>query len=233
MTSISLSHALLQSGAERYGLSIDLSRLSLLERYFHILSEWNARMNLVSSRDMDRFVEYHLLDSLKIASCFDFSTVRTLLDFGSGSGLPGIPLAIAFPHIQVTLLDSREKRWRFLSGAVNCLHGQNLTPVRSRIEELPHSLDSSFDVVTTRATVSLAEFYLLASRFLSPGGSLISIKGNSIEKEFSLLLSTVDSRLFNIHRVTPVPVPGVRSGQVVMITNNQVINRSNHREGAL
>ncbi|MHB9030215.1 MAG: 16S rRNA (guanine(527)-N(7))-methyltransferase RsmG [Candidatus Latescibacterota bacterium] len=221
-----LFSSVLSSGAFRYGLSLSTQSLSLFQRYAELLSSWNTRMNLVSSRDMERFVEYHLLDSLKIVSVFDFPSVSRMLDFGSGAGLPGIPLAIVFPASHITLLDSREKRVRFLEEAIRSLPLPNASVLRSRIEDIPSSFSGAFEVVTTRATVCLSDFFHLASPLLSPGGSLISIKGEFIEEEYELLVKAVDDHLFHIHCVTPVTVPGVRTGQVVIITKRQVINNT-------
>lgn len=225
MHSEPLFRSALIDGASRYGITLNDSMVLGFKRYTALLREWNSRMNLVSARDMDRFLEYHLLDSLKVASVFDFSSIRTLLDFGSGAGLPGIPLSLVFPHLRVVLLDSREKRWAFLDEAVRAIPLPNASATRSRLEELPLSSNQTFDGVITRATVSLSDFYRLAGRLISPGGSLIAIKGDSIDEEYQDLLSMADSRVFNIRRTTPKPVSGVRSGQVVIITRTVVINK--------
>ncbi len=209
--------ARIASGAEHFGIHLNDETLSRFDRFIALLTDWNTRMNLVSTRDMTRLVEYHILDSLKIASVFDFFSVKKVLDFGSGAGFPGAPLAIAFPHLRTTLLDSREKRARFLSFAVETLPLPNASVLHSRIENTPPSYRGGFDVVVTRATVRLPDFYSLASHLVSPGGTLISIKGDSIEHEYPDLVSCVDSRLFHTYRVTPSPFPGVRRGQIVFI----------------
>ena len=79
---------MLSSGALSYGIHLDDTALALFKRYTDILTVWNEKMNLVSKRDMERFLEYHLLDSLKIASCVDMAAIGKVLDFGSGAGLP-------------------------------------------------------------------------------------------------------------------------------------------------
>lgn len=214
----------LQSGAMVYGIPLDDEALGRFARYARLLADWNTRMNLVSAGDMSRLVEYHFLDSLKLASVLDFSTVRYVLDFGSGAGFPGIPLAIAFPHLAVTLLDSREKRCRFLSGAVTDIPLPSAVVVRSRIEELPREYQGKFDLVVTRATVSLPEFFRLCGGLLAPEGTIAVIKGENIETEFRDLATMVNPSLFNIRVTTPVPVPGVRSGQIVTVSRTAVIN---------
>jgi 16S rRNA (guanine527-N7)-methyltransferase len=206
-------------GLEFFHLPTDECSLDRYFQYYLLLSDWNTRMNLVSERDMGRFVEYHILDSLKILSCADFPGTSNILDFGSGAGLPGIPLAIALPHCRVTLLDSILKRTRFLETVASSIPLPNVSVVRSRIEELPSSLNGSFDAVVTRATVSLSSFFTSCSRFISPRGFLVSIKGEQVSEELLELENVKKSPVFHIRDCMPVVPEYVRSGHVVIISH--------------
>jgi len=208
----------LKEGALFYGVELDSTALARFSAYAELLEAWNRRMNLVSRRDMERLVAYHFLDSLKAASRIDFSRISSLMDFGSGAGLPGVPLAIAFPHIRVTLVESRLKRARFLAEVAEKINGLEVSVIRSRVENLPHTLDSSFDMVITRATVKLADFFRLTRRFLSERGALLAIKGDSVENEISDLGDVIDKRLFHISSTTPDSFDGVRRGTIVVIS---------------
>jgi 16S rRNA (guanine527-N7)-methyltransferase len=208
----------LRHGLEYFHLPSDAHALDCYTRYFEVLLDWNSRMNLISGRDMDRFVEYHLLDSLKLLSCADFSGVTRILDFGTGAGLPGIPLAIALPHCHITLVDSIQKRTFFLETAVSALSLSNVTVVRARAEELPSSLNASFDAVVTRATVRLGDYFQLCARFIKPGGFLASIKGEQISEELDELRKMKRIRLFNIRDCVPYVPEKVRAGHVVLIS---------------
>ncbi len=207
----------LYHGALRYGLTLDENALRSFEQYTALVADWNTRVNLVSGRDLERFLRYHLLDSLKTACCFDFRKTENVLDFGSGAGLPGIPLAIAFPHLAISLVDSRQKRCIFLEEAVQALGFHRVSVHWSRLEEFDVSRDGSFDAVTTRGTVALASFFTDAARFLRPGGTLIAIKGDTIEEELELLRSVADHSVFNIIPTVPPEVPGVRTGTLVLV----------------
>jgi len=208
---------ILPRGANCYGVSLAGDTVERFFRFYTVLAEWNRRMNLVSSRDMARCIEYHFLDSLKIAAAVSFGSINTLLDFGSGAGFPGIPLALAFPHIRVTLLDSRLKRCRFLETAVSSIPIENAVVIRSRIEALDSSYNESFDCVTTRATVDLAAFVRLAGRFVRRGGCLAAVKGDTVEEEMNALRATCDPDVFNILSTIPPACDGTRRGTVVVI----------------
>ncbi|MDP2984237.1 MAG: 16S rRNA (guanine(527)-N(7))-methyltransferase RsmG [Candidatus Latescibacter sp.] len=216
----------LTGGAAAYGIHLEDDALSLFAQYTDLLLLWNRNMNLVSRRDMSRFVEYHLLDSLKVSSCVDLLSVETLMDFGSGAGLPGIPLTIAFPHLKTVLVDSIAKKVHFLSQVVATLPLPSVSVMRSRVEELPSSHNGSFDMVITRATVSLCQFFLFTARFIRPEGMMVSIKGEHIEHELDDLSNYLDSRLFNISINKPPAVNHVRTGYVVIITKLKVIHKT-------
>ena len=210
---------ILSRGASCYGISLDDNTIKSFAAYTDVLKSWNSRMNLVSDRDMDRFVEYHLLDSLKVAACIDFSGISKLLDFGTGAGLPGIPLALAFSHLNVTLVDSRLKRCDFLEAVLKEIPTVNACVIRSRVENLPETYNKTFDMVSTRATVKLNDYFRLSSRFISHGGTLVAIKGDTIEDELNELFNYVDTRFFNISSTVPKAFNNVRQGNVVIITH--------------
>ena len=206
----------LSRGAFQYGIDLNDATLTLFEFYYDIILDWNNRMNLVSKRDLHRFVAYHLLDSLKVASCFDMSIVDRMLDFGSGAGLPGIPLSLSFPHIETFFVDSRKKKCIFLENAVGLL-SIKAHVLCSRIELLSDNYDGFFDLVVTRATVKLDNFFSLANRFIHVGGSLVAIKGDTIQDEYERLQKISDPEVFNIKLTVPKDVLNVRQGNIVVI----------------
>ncbi len=209
--------AIVNQGASCYGIELNKYQLSCFQKYYELVLHESNRQNLVSRNDLKRFAHYHILDSLKVASCHDFTLDRRLLDFGSGAGLPGIPLAIVFPFLDTVLVDSRAKKCGFLDTVCSSLPVPNARVVCSRIENIDVPPESLYDVVITRATVTLAKFYKAASRFVAPGGSMIAIKGENIDAELKDLESTVDSSLFNITCTYPTPVANVRSGTIIII----------------
>ena len=218
MTAASSFGTTVRNGAETYGITLGDEAITRLENYFEILTAYNLRTNLVSKGDMERFAEYHILDSLKIASCIDLSGVRRAMDFGSGAGLPGIPLAVVFPGMEMYCVDSRTKRCAFLSAAVSDIPLQNVRVLRSRAESLPADYNRFFNCIVTRATVSLESFFRIAWRFSAPHGILVAIKGDDIGDEIQSLKNAADLSLFNIEISRPAPVENVRTGHIVTIS---------------
>jgi len=206
-------------GASLYGLNLDKKKLSLFEAYYNILLDWNSRMNLVSGRDINRFVEYHLLDSLKVSSCLNMFDVDRMLDFGSGAGLPGIPLAIVFPHIETFLVDSRKKRCAFLEAVIKSIPSLKAKVICSRIENLSDHFNEYFDMVITRGTVKLDTFFHYLRRFIHHNGYLVSIKGDSVDDEILKLQNIPDSKFFNIKKSFPKEVLNVRKGNIITISH--------------
>lgn len=208
-------------GAAFFGVTLSDSAVNQMSKYTALVREQSQLHNLVSRGDLDRFLTYHILDALKTVCCVDYLHACTLLDFGSGAGIPGIPLAIAFPHLSITLVESRLKRADFLSFAVQELDLVQVRVVRDRLESLDDT--EAYDIVATRATVTLAEFYRQAARFLSPRGSLVSIKGDNIGEELATCEAIIDDKLFHMFSTVPPLFDGVRQGNII-IMQRQVVN---------
>lgn len=212
------SRDLLSSGAHAYGFDLSSDTLDRFTSYFSLLSDWNSRVNLVSSGELGRFVEYHLLDSLKINSCFPLPSDGSFMDFGSGAGLPGIPLSIVRPDLEGVLVESISKKCRFLSSAIDALGLPRAVVLNTRMEDIDSSHDGCYDFVVTRATVKLSRFVCLASRFLKKDGALVAVKSENIEDELHDLSRMTDHTLFHIDVRRPVSFDTVRTGTVVVIT---------------
>lgn len=217
MTTPSFDIELLLDGASHYGLSLSDHQVSQYERYFSFLCDWNTRVNLISRNDLSRFVSYHILDSLKSASIFDFSSTGMMCDFGSGSGVPGIPLAIAFPDCHIDLIESRRKRCEFLDHATKELCLTRCHIVCNRAERYIADSSPLFDTIVTRATCSLSTFFSIFQHCVITGGSFVSIKGNIDSSERDDLLLSVPRDRFSISFTHPVEFSPVRTGNIVII----------------
>lgn len=163
----------LQQGVQALTLSLSEIQLQQMEDYLQLLGKWNQTYNLTAVRDSDRMISYHLLDSLSIVP--HLSEVKRLLDVGSGGGMPGIPVAIAKPEIQVVLIDSNHKKTAFLRQAILELKLPNVEVVTSRVEH--YQPDQLFGGIVSRAFADLEEFVLLTSKLISVDGIWLAMKG--------------------------------------------------------
>ena len=160
-------------GVSAMGLDLPLAARERLAAHLALIAKWNRVHNLTAVRETQQMVVLHLLDSLSVLPHLE--SARTILDVGSGPGLPGIPIAIARPDAAVTLLDSNHKKCAFLQQAKTELALANVEIVCGRVGEwLP---ERKYDAVVSRAFSDLADFVSQAQHLVAPGGRLIAMKG--------------------------------------------------------
>ena len=194
----------LAEGIAHLNLNLSPDTQQKLLDYVALVQKWNKVYNLTAVRDADKMLTHHLLDSLAIVPYV--ATAKTILDVGSGAGLPGIPLALALPDTQVTLLDSNHKKTAFLNQAVIELQLGNVEVVCERVEK--YQQKHIFSVVVSRAFSELPEFVALAGRLVAPGGTLLAMKGVHPFEELAQLDTPVRGG-FTLSSVTPITVPGL------------------------
>lgn len=192
----------LAEGLARLDLDLSPTVQQQLLDYVALIKKWNQVYNLTAVRDTDKILTHHLLDSLAVVP--HVRTAPTLLDVGSGAGLPGIPLALALPHLRVTLLDSNQKKAAFLHQALIELKLPNARVLCERVENI--QLNQLFTVVISRAFSDLPAFVALAGRLVARGGTLLAMKGVQPLDEIAQLNGD-----FKLSRVTPLQVPGLNA----------------------
>ena len=175
--------------------------------YLDLLSHWNRAYNLTAVRDPVEMVSRHLLDSLSV---LPWLAGETLLDAGTGAGLPGVPLAIMQPRLQVTLLDSAGKKIRFLRHVKRELGLGNIHAVQARLEN--YSPDTPFAAVISRAFSGLAQFAAAARHLCAPGTRLLAMKGRKPDEEIARLPAWVE-----VERVQELFPPGLHEQRHLVI----------------
>ena len=165
----------IKDGLISLGLRHTETFISNLETYLVLLSRWNRITNLSGIKRLTDMVSVHLMDSLSVHAYLEG---KTILDVGSGAGLPGIPLAILYPKKFFTLLDSNGKKTRFMRQAVIDLKLDNVQIIQERVEVF----QGEFDHVISRAFSSLKNFLDSSERLVIPGGTLLAMKGDKMEQ---------------------------------------------------
>ena len=163
----------LAEGLAAMGIALDAAAQEKLVAFLRLIEKWNRVHNLTAVREPEQMVVLHLLDSLAVLA--HVAGARTLLDVGSGAGLPGIPLAIARPDLAVTLLDASHKKATFLRQAKAELALGNVEVACERVEKWHPA--APFDVVVSRAFAELAEFVEQAKHLVAPAGTMLAMKG--------------------------------------------------------
>ncbi len=161
----------LTSGLSALDLSMDGSQTEKLMQFVVLIEKWNRVHNLTAIRDAAKMLTHHILDSLAILPYLD---TKRLLDVGSGAGLPGIPLAIARPAFDVTLIDSSSKKAAFHQQAIADLRLANVHSICARVEDWQAD---PFDAIVSRAYSDLKAFILSSQHLLAPKGVLAAMKG--------------------------------------------------------
>ena len=190
----------LESGLRTLGLDTALAEPLLA--YLALLARWNQTYNLTAIRDTREMLVKHLLDSLAMHA--HLPGIDRLADLGTGPGLPGIPLAIACPRLQVTLVESNGKKARFLREAVRQLQLGNASVAESRIEAF--DARGRFDAITARALATLPLILELGGHLLKPNGRLLAMKGIVPADEIAALPAG-----WQVAAVHPLRVPGLEA----------------------
>lgn len=170
---------------EKMNIRLTGDQKSQFDLYYELLIEWNRVMNLTGITDYDEVNLKHFTDSLTISRIIDMAQINTLIDVGTGAGFPGIPIKIAFPHIKVYLLDSLNKRIKFLNEVIKKLGLKNIYAFHGRAEDFAKDRQyrEKFDVCVSRAVANLSTLSEYCIPFVKTGGYFVSYKGGDSDEE--------------------------------------------------
>lgn len=203
----------LEQGLSALGLKLQEAQCEQLMSYLDLIGKWNRVYNLTAVRDPGQMLTHHLLDCLAALSPLHRHLTQAaraegrLLDVGSGAGLPGIVFALGCPDLQVSCVDTVGKKAAFIAQAAASLALKNLAGVHARVE----SLTGPFDVISSRAFATLADFVAGSRQALAPGGIWLAMKGRHPVSEMAALPADVD-----VFHVEPLVVPGLDAERCIV-----------------
>lgn len=201
--------AMLIEGAAAMGLALSQAQAAQFERYHAMLAQANARMNLTRvPEDPREAADRNYLDCIAPLAG-DFPDAQTAIDVGSGAGFPGVPMAIMRPDIRFTLLDSLDKRVKFLAEVVDAL-GLNAEVVHLRAEDAARrpELRERFDLAVARAVAPMGVLCEYLLPFVRPGGRMLAMKGPGLDEELAQAAPALELLGGTLERVAPLAIPG-------------------------
>jgi 16S rRNA (guanine527-N7)-methyltransferase len=201
---------ILKDGVRQLSLQLNEAQCDKLLDYVSLLQKWNGVYNLTAVRDPMQMMTQHLLDSL--AALPAFVGRHNILDVGAGGGLPGIVLAIARPDMQVSLIDTVQKKTAFLTQVKSELGLSNVTVHSGRVEQLKDV--EKFDAITSRAFSDLNDFISLSEHLMKDGGIYIAMKGVIPQDEITALPAD-----WKVKEIVPLKVPGMQAERHLILMN--------------
>ena len=167
------------------GVTLSDEQIQQFLKYYEMLVEWNEVMNLTAITEYDEVMKKHFVDSISLCKAYDVTQNKTVIDVGTGAGFPGLALKIAFPDLQVTLLDSLNKRLNFLNQVIEQLGLENITTVHFRAEDGARKaeLREQFDCVVSRAVANMSTLCEYCLPYVKVGGCFVAYKSGNAEEE--------------------------------------------------
>ena len=205
------------------GLKLTAEQIRRFGIYNEVLLEWNARMNLTALTAPEDVAVKHIIDSLTAYDAELFASARTLIDVGTGAGLPGIPLAVYAPHITVTLMDALQKRVRFLTAAAEAMGLRNVRCIHARAEEAARREEhrAAYDVAVSRAVARMPVLLEYTLPFVRTGGTLLALKGRAYAAEQAEGQRAAEILGGGSITARPVHLPGLDDVRAILIVRKE------------
>lgn len=211
--------------SDRFDRQLEFLEITLTERqreqfdcYYELLVEWNRVMNLTGITDYEEVNLKHFTDSLTIVRINNMSDVKSVIDVGTGAGFPGIPIKIMFPHIDMILLDSLNKRLKFLNEVIEQLNLNGIETLHGRAEDYARKKEyrEKFDISVSRAVANLSTLSEYCLPFVKVGGSFISYKSGESDEEIRHSDRAISVLGGKIEKIDKFLLPGTDMGRALV-----------------
>lgn len=226
----------LREKAAAFGIKLSDHQLEQFETYYEMLVEKNKVMNLTAITEKNEVIDKHFADSLALIKSGVSLTGQKILDIGTGAGFPGIPLKIAFPELEIVLLDSLNKRIKFLNEVIEALGLEKITAIHGRAEDFAKQKEyrEQFDYVVSRAVANLTVLSEYCLPYVKVGGCFISYKSGEIDEELNNSKKAVQILGGKIEEVVKFQLPDTDIGRsFVKIKKNKNTAKKYPRKAGL
>ncbi len=197
------------------GIQLTEKQKQQFDKFYELLVEWNKVMNLTGITEYEEVNEKHFVDSVALVKAVSLNKKQNLIDVGTGAGFPGIPLKIVFPHLKVTLLDSLNKRIKFLDTVIEELGLEHIETIHGRAEDFAKQADyrEQYDICVSRAVANLATLSEYCIPYVKIGGLFIPYKSGEIEEELSHSEKAITILGGKLDQVIKFELPGSEIGR--------------------
>ena len=197
---------------KKLGITPTKAKLQKLKKFYHLLTEWNKKINLTRITNKEEVYLKHFYDSLTIVKEVDLTKVNTLCDVGTGAGFPGIVLKIFYPNLKITLIDSLLKRVKYLNEIIKELDLKDIVAIHTRGEDY----HETFDIVTARAVANIEKLLKYTMHLVETNGQFIAMKGN-IEEELTKEIQNKINKKYKIERINKFSLPKEQSHRSLVV----------------
>jgi len=227
---------ILNEASNNEGLKFNESKYDQFMKYKDLIKEWNEKVNLTAIKEDEEIVKKHFIDSMKVFKFDQLKSAKNVIDIGTGGGFPGIPMKIIKPEVNIVLLDSLNKRIKFLNEVIKSLNLKNIKAIHGRAEDFAQEVQyrEKFDIAVSRAVANLTVLSEYCIPYVKLGGYFVAMKGPAVEEEIKLSKNAIRMLGGRIEHIEKVQIEGSDlNHNLVIISKIVVTNKKYPRKAGM